>query len=210
MGVPILLVFVNLGFLLFAREVFSQAQTLIPILLFNVVISTDIVIRPVSRKKDEYNRTVIIISFLMIPVGVTLPYFENKVIMEQILSLPTSNWILAIGTGFLIVGGILLLGARLQIGKFGGSRIAIEEKHQLITTGMYRYIRHPIYLGFLLLFFGYSFALGSIIATGGISLAFFLLFKSRMKMEENLLLASFGEEYLAYLKRTKRLFPFLY
>ncbi len=209
-GVPILFVFVNFGFLLFAREVFSQTQTLIPILLFNVIISADIVIRPTSRKKDEYNRIVLIISFLAMPVGVTLPYFENKVLMEIILSLPTSIWIPIIGTGFLMVGGILLLVSRLQIGKYGGPRIVIEETHQLITTGMYRYIRHPMYLGFLLLFSGYSFALGSIIATGGISLILFFVFKSRMDMEENLLLASFREEYLAYLKRTNRLIPFLY
>jgi protein-S-isoprenylcysteine O-methyltransferase Ste14 len=209
-GLPILLVFVNLGFLLWSKDVFSQIQTLLPIVLLNAFICADIVIRPISRRKDEYNRIVVLISFLLLPIGLIFPYFEYKILMKQILPPPISIMVMVFGIGFLLVGGILLLVSRLQIGKYGGPKISIEENHRLITTGMYQHIRHPIYLGFLLLFFGYSSALGSIVTTIGITLILFLIFKSRMEMEEDFLLVSFGEEYLTYLKRTKRLLPFLY
>ena len=207
---PLLLIFINIGFLLSARELFTQPQILIPILSFNLIICADITIRPISREKDEYNRVVVYLSFLAMPIIVFLPYLENKVLTQQLLPHPLSTWILVIGTGLLLIGGILMLVSRFQLGEVGGTKIIIEEGHQLITTGIYSYIRHPIYLGFLLLFFGYSLALGSIITTGVITIALFLIFRSRMGIEEKLLLSSFGEEYSIYLKRTERLIPFLY
>ena len=209
-GVPLLVIFMDLGFILFAREVFTHLPTLVPILLLNVISSIDIVIRPVSAKKDEYNRSIMVIAFLSMPILLMLPYFEYKVITDQILSPSISNWTTMIGTALLMLGGILLLLSRFQLGKYGGPRIVIEDNHQLITTGVYQLVRHPIYLGFLLLFFGYSFTFGSIVLTIVISVAFFLIFKNRIDLEEKLLALEFGEEYLTYMKRTKRLFPFLY
>jgi protein-S-isoprenylcysteine O-methyltransferase Ste14 len=200
----------DLGFILFAREVFTQIPTLVPILLLNAFISVDIVIRPVSAKKDEYNRYIIAISFLSMPFVFILPYYEYKVITTQILSPLIINLISTVGTVLLALGGILLLLSRIQLGEYGGPRIVIEDKHKLITTGLYQFIRHPMYLGFLLLFFGYSLAFGSFVMTIMIFITFFLIFKTRMDIEERLLISEFGEEYLGYRERTKRLFPFLY
>ena len=200
----------NLGFILVAREVFSHFSMFVPILLLDVFISIDIVIRPVSAKKDEYRRSIIAVSFLSIPILFTLPYYEYKVLMVQILSPLIANWASIIGTVLLVLGGILLLLSRIQLGKYGGPKLVIEDKHQLITTGSYQYIRHPMYSGFLLLFFGYSLSFGSVIMTFTILVVFFLIFKNRMDIEEKLLISEFGEEYLVYMKRTKRLFPLLY
>jgi protein-S-isoprenylcysteine O-methyltransferase Ste14 len=209
LGVPFLVLFMDLGFFLFAREAFTQLQTLVPILLMNTFISIDIVIRPVSAKEDKFNRSILMISFLSMPIVFIMPYFEYRMIMNQILS-PLIATISIKGSALLILGGILLLLGRIQLGEYGGPRIVIEDKHQLITTGVYKCIRHPMYLGFLLLFLGYSVAFGSCFMTILISFSFFLIFKSRMDIEEELLVSEFGEKYLGYMKRTKRLIPFLY
>lgn len=200
----------NLGFILFAGEVYVYFPTLIPILLLNAFISIDIVIRPTSVKRDEYKRSIPILSFLLLPIILFLPYYEYVVILNQILSPSIYYWTVITGTVLLFLGGILLVNSRIQLGKYGGSRIVIEENHQLITNGVYRFIRHPIYLGFLFMFFGYSLALGSLFMTFVICFVFLLIFKNRIDIEERLLLSEFGEEYADYMRRTKRLFPFLY
>ncbi|MFX0152720.1 MAG: methyltransferase family protein [Candidatus Hodarchaeota archaeon] len=209
-GVPFLILFIDLGFFLFAREAFTKLQTLVPILLMNAFISIDIVIRPVSAKEDKFNRSVLIISFLSMPIVFIMPYFEYRMIMNQILSPLITALISISGSVLLILGGILLLLGRIQLGEYGGPKIIVEDKHKLITTGLYQFIRHPMYLGFLLLFFGYSLAFGSFVMTIVITFIFFLIFKNRMDIEERLLISEFGEEYLRYMGRTKRLFPILY
>jgi protein-S-isoprenylcysteine O-methyltransferase Ste14 len=158
--------------------VFHDVQTLVPILLFNTFIGIDIIIRLISPGSDEYNRVILVLSFLLMPVIVALSYHENKVLLERGIHLTAFNWMSMLGTCLLTLGGIFLLLSRMQLGKYGGPKIIIEDDHELITTGMYRYIRYPMYSGFLLLFSGYSLALGSILMTTVISTVFFLLFKN--------------------------------
>ncbi|MFX0182875.1 MAG: methyltransferase family protein [Candidatus Hodarchaeota archaeon] len=210
LGIPLLVMFMDLAFILFAREVLTQLHTLVPILLLNIFISIDIVIRPVSAKKDKFNRCIIAISFLSMPIVFILPYYEYKTITNQILSPLIFNVVSIISIVLLALGGMTLLLSRIQLGEYGGPKIVIEDEHKLITTGLYQFIRHPMYLGFLLLFFGYSLAFGSFVMTIVISSTFFLIFKNRMDIEERLLISEFGEEYLRYMEGTKRLFPFLY
>jgi protein-S-isoprenylcysteine O-methyltransferase Ste14 len=210
LGIPILVIFMNLGFILFAGEVYTNSATLLPIFLLNVIISIDIVIRPTSSKKDRYKRSILIISFLLLPIILLLPYFEYKVFTQQSLIPLLYLWINLLGILLLSIGGIILLICRIQLGRYGGPRIVIETHHKLIMNGVYRFIRHPMYLGFLFIFFGYSLALGSVFMTIMICSSFLLIFKNRMDMEERLLLSEFGEEYADYMKRTKRLFPCFY
>ena len=104
------------------------------------------------------------------------------------------------GVTILLFGSVILLVSRIQIGQYGGAKIAVEEDHRLIMDGLYRHIRNPQYLGFLLIFAGYSFSLGSLI----------IIFRSRMLLEEKLLLETFGEEYAEYMRRTWKLLPRIY
>ncbi|MFX1539050.1 MAG: methyltransferase family protein, partial [Promethearchaeota archaeon] len=208
--VPFLILFMNLGFILVAREVFSNLSTIVPILLLDAFICIDIIIRPISAKKDKFNRFISAISFLLIPIWFTLPYFEFKVLISKSLPSFILNCVSIIGTVLLVFGGLLLLFNRIHLGKYGGPKLVIEEEHQLITTGLYKFVRHPMYSGFLILFFGYSLAFGSILMTITITTVLFLIFKTRMDIEEKLLITEFGEEYSTYMKRTKRLFPLLY
>ncbi|MFX0124203.1 MAG: methyltransferase family protein [Candidatus Hodarchaeota archaeon] len=210
LGVPLLVMFMNLGFILFAGEVYTNFSRLIPIVLLNVIISIDIVIRPTSAKRDEYRRSILLISFLFLPIILFLPYQEFRIYSYQHLTPSIYNLTVITGTVLLFLGGNLLIISRIQLGKYGGPRIVIEESHQLITNGVYRFIRHPMYLGFLFIFFGYSLALGSIFMTIAICIFFFFIFKNRIDLEEKMLISEFGNKYIDYMKRTSKLIPFLY
>jgi protein-S-isoprenylcysteine O-methyltransferase Ste14 len=88
------------------------------------------------------------------------------------------------------------------------SLLAFEKTTQLVTTGIYRYIRHPLYSSLLLLAWGIffkapSFAGGTLAALAAI----FLVYTA--KADERECVQFFGEEYLEYMKRTKRFIPFI-
>jgi len=81
---------------------------------------------------------------------------------------------------------------------------------KLITTGIYRYVRHPMYLGGLISSIGvYSVLAGwkITICLTYISIQFIL---SRIDKEESFLLMHFGDKYMEYMKRTKMLIPFIF
>ena len=211
LGIPILVLFLNLCFVLFAKEAIYQLSVIVPLSIVNFIIIVDILIRRLSRKKDKFNRYISIATFLIMSFIIIFPYYEQTFLVTvQIFPPPLFYCLSLLGVIILIFGGILLLLSRLQLGRYGGPLIVIEDEHQLITSGVYRYIRHPMYLSFLLIFFGYFTALGSVFMTIIIVLGFFFIFKLRMELEERLLFLQFGEKYKKYMKRTKRIFPFLY
>lgn len=79
----------------------------------------------------------------------------------------------------------------------------------MVTGGPYRYIRHPGYLGEVMSMFGAGLSLSSIVGLvlGVVSLGLVLV---RIRPEEEMLISNFGNEYESYMKRTKRLIPFIY
>jgi len=119
-----------------------------------------------------------------------------------------------IGVVLLVMGGTLRLTSRRALmragfGLLNSSRLQIVEGQRLLTEGVYRHIRHPLYLGEITRNLGFPIMLSSlyglvIMLVGNL----FLLF--RIEIEESMLLDEFGQEYEEYRKRTKKLIPHLY
>ncbi|MFW9917996.1 MAG: methyltransferase family protein [Candidatus Thorarchaeota archaeon] len=212
LGIPVIGVFLNLGFLFFMPEALVTFPTALVIILFEGFIIVDIVVRPVSSKRDEYRRSRIftVSLFLLMPILMLLPILEMNILWNQYLTPYNLELIVAIGLFILLFGGITLYHSRHIIGRYGGSRITIEDDHKIITKGLYKYIRHPIYLGMLCLFAGYLIALGSLVITSLWTAILFGVLRERMEQEEDMLIERFGEEYIAYMTRTRRLIPYLY
>lgn len=85
----------------------------------------------------------------------------------------------------------------------------IKKKHELVTSGVYRYIRHPIYTSMSLFIVGCELvALSSLF----LPLGFLLFFMSyvQAKKEEKILLGHFGEKYEVYRSHSKMLFPYIF
>ncbi len=121
-----------------------------------------------------------------------------------------------IGLVLAVVGGYLRVKARLQLREKAGfdnlvstSRLQIVEGQRLVKDGLYKGIRHPLYLGEILRNLGivsiFSSGIGILFIMIG---AIFLIF--RMSAEEEMLLEAFGSDYEDYKRRTKRLIPYLY
>lgn len=109
-----------------------------------------------------------------------------------------------------IIAAIILSQIALKnLGKFF-DRLAIKPDHQLITTGIYRYIRHPVYTSYILLFCGYCILLQAWLSLVITAILCTLWFRHRIHIEEQMLIAHFGQIYLHYCQKTKRLFPFIY
>jgi protein-S-isoprenylcysteine O-methyltransferase Ste14 len=116
------------------------------------------------------------------------------------------SWLHGIGAILLLASTLFTLWARWVLGKMWASIAAVKKDHQLVTNGPYRITRHPIYTGIL------GMILGSALSTGEGSiflgfLAALLVFLNRIRIEEQLMTKTFGDEYLQYKKRVPRLMP---
>lgn len=115
-------------------------------------------------------------------------------------------WLQSIGALLLVVSTLYTLWSRWILGKMWATNAAVKEEHQLVTRGPYRITRHPIYSGIL------GMVLGSILSLGqGSSFLLFLIvllfFMNRIRNEEQLMVMTFGEQYVQYKKRVPQLIP---
>lgn len=114
---------------------------------------------------------------------------------------------LGLGTSSMILSLWLFHRSHADLGKNWSPTLEIREDHKLVTEGIYKKIRHPMYTSIFLLALGQLFLLPNWVAGPALIVAFTLMFASRMSTEEKLMLDQFGMEYENYRKRTKRLIP---
>jgi protein-S-isoprenylcysteine O-methyltransferase Ste14 len=116
----------------------------------------------------------------------------------------------AIGLVLIVLGFVFLLAGQITLGRNHTSLVAIREDHRLITHGVYRFTRNPMYLGVILIIVVgipvYAPSLYGFL----ILLLLVPIILNRIRMEEGLLTKEFGEVYLAYKKSTRKLIPFIY
>lgn len=111
------------------------------------------------------------------------------------------------GTACIIVGLWLLYRSHADLGTNWSITLEVRENHQLVTEGVYRSVRHPMYTAFFLYSIGQALVLPNWVAGPAYSLAFGVLFALRIGAEERMMIETFGDEYRAYIARTKRLVP---
>ncbi|MFQ3599306.1 MAG: isoprenylcysteine carboxylmethyltransferase family protein [Chloroherpetonaceae bacterium] len=122
--------------------------------------------------------------------------------------LPETVSILAAGVLFL-AAIVLVHHATRTLGKFF-DRLVLKDDHQLITSGVYGAIRHPIYLAYLLLFSGFGVLMQSLYALILFAIAGGVVFGNHIRVEEAMMEKRFGKAYRDYCARTKKLIPFIY
>jgi protein-S-isoprenylcysteine O-methyltransferase Ste14 len=111
--------------------------------------------------------------------------------------------------GVVCLSGGLWLFARshADLGANWSITLELREKHQLVTQGIYRTVRHPMYSALLLYSLGEALVVPNWIAGPSYGVAMALLFAFRLGPEERMMLEEFGKDYEAYRGRTKRLVP---
>ena len=120
---------------------------------------------------------------------------------------PLSPLRLIAGSLLLALGLWLFHRSHADLGTNWSVTLEIRESHRLVTQGIYRRIRHPMYSALLLYGVGQALAVPNWIAGPSYALAMMLLVALRLGPEEHLMRDQFKGEYDAYASRTKRLVP---
>jgi protein-S-isoprenylcysteine O-methyltransferase Ste14 len=134
-----------------------------------------------------------------------MPYMDAR----NLWVIPGEDVLRWSGLALLAAGGWLRIGPMMELGRRFSSAVAIQADHRLHTGGFYAAVRHPSYLGILLMDLGFAGLFRSVLALLLLPLVFWM-FKRRMDVEEALLQEQFGSEYREYVDRTARLVPGVY
>ncbi|HEV2693044.1 MAG TPA: isoprenylcysteine carboxylmethyltransferase family protein [Verrucomicrobiae bacterium] len=121
---------------------------------------------------------------------------------------PCTNLTQFTGAAICVCGLLVTIWARRTLAGNWSSDVTFKEGHELMRTGPYRFVRHPIYTGLLLMCLGSALDIGQLRGWLGLLLVF-LGFWIKLKQEETLLLRHFPGTYPVYRKEVKALFPFI-
>ena len=158
-----------------------------------------------GEREDRANRWVVAAFGLIGVLAAYLPAYTDRKGF-WVLDGDGVRWL---GVVLFAAGGALRLWPVFVLGHRFSGLVAIQPGHRLVTSGVYRVIRHPSYLGLLINSLGWALAFRSVV---GVVLTALLVppLTARIGAEERLLRMQFGAEYNAYRRRTSRLIPGLY
>lgn len=111
------------------------------------------------------------------------------------------------GIALLIAGFSLQLSAMLALRELYSLSLQAHSEQRVITRGPYRWVRHPGYLAQMVCWFGFALATRNALVIAVVVLADLLVYPSRIRVEERLLLETVGEAYREYAAHTRRLLP---
>src|SRR6266576_7067810 len=161
-----------------------------------------------SRTGMKQDRSTLRVVWLVIMVSVAAGIYVAK--QWPAAGLPYQRSFVFTGVVLFVVGLLLRWWAIITLGRFFTVDVTIEKDHQLVERGPFRMVRHPSYTGVFLAFAGVALSLGNWAALLVILLPMGAAFVHRMNVEENALSGALGPQYTDYMRRTKRLIPFIY
>ena len=123
--------------------------------------------------------------------------------------LPVSTILIAAGIAIEVAGLFLAIWSRRVLGQNWSGEISIKVEHELVRSGPYKRIRHPIYTALLAMYVGTAVAAGEWLSIIGLAIAFFAYWR-KIRLEEANLRAAFGADYDAYCRETWAIFPGLF
>ncbi len=163
--------------------------------------------RKVNKKKSVkqifLDQTALVVSIIPI-VGISLPIIEYYFVKDTVNPIISGIGALTILSGF-----IISFFANKEIGENWSASIEKDSSQKLITSGIYSYVRHPLYFSGIIIFMGTIIYFQSWWSST-VLLPCFLLINWRLKYEEDNLILLFGNEYREYMRKTKKIIPFLY
>ena len=136
--------------------------------------------------------------------------FTRNGLVHAMRVAPSSTALGALGAALALAGIAFAIWARLALGRnWSGLVMGVREGHELVQSGPYAIVRHPIYAGMLLAMLGTALTIGTLTAYLGVAagLAGILV---RVAIEERMMAAEFGTAHAAYRERTKKLVPLVW
>jgi len=164
-----------------------------------------------STKRTVYREThgqrlrywmLFVIACLLLIYGRELPYPLSLRII------PDATAIGCAAAALCVAGLAFAVWARVTLGRNWSGVVTLKEEHELVEHGPYRFVRHPIYTGMLIMFFATALLQRHLAGFAGV-LLLFASFWIKLGREEKLMLEQFPERYRAYQQRAKRIIPFV-
>ncbi|MCU0444518.1 MAG: protein-S-isoprenylcysteine O-methyltransferase [Microscillaceae bacterium] len=97
-----------------------------------------------------------------------------------------------------------------QLGKNWSPVLEIRPQHELVVSGLYKYVRHPMYTAIIVWWLGNVFLTANYVLLGVQFFTIFIMLVIRVPDEEKMMQEQFGQQYLEYSHRTKRFIPFIF
>jgi protein-S-isoprenylcysteine O-methyltransferase Ste14 len=158
----------------------------------------------VTRSGDKGS---IWLLYSLITLGYALSFAIGA---TKIGRMPNWNIFFAIGAVLVVLGLAIRILSIMTLRQYFTYSVAKVEGHQLIESGLYKNIRHPGYLGQLMIFLGFSISLSNWLSIILMMIPIAIGYIYRIKVEERFMAEQLGEIYLNYQKRTKRIIPLIY
>ncbi len=162
--------------------------------------------RAKSLKPNAFDQGTAILIGAAYPIGIFLAPILNHFSLGRF---PAAGVASVVGITLMIMGLAIRLWSMQTLGRFYTRILTISEGQKIVEEGPYRIIRHPGYLGTLLVWIGLPASQANWMAVCLVILVMGMAYGRRIKAEEAMLVREFGEEYRKYMKRTWRLLPYL-
>ncbi len=192
-------------FYLIKPDIFQDTYYLTYLILIYAGGIIDTIIRPIEEvKKEEGNfEKYIAILFLL------SPFFLIGAVVEAEYYGWRNDILSVIGLIVYFFTVAMLVFSRINLGKQATGILVIRDTHELMTNGIYKYVRHPIYGSAIFGIVGFILITQSVLVSTVSFVVYFKILNDRALYEEELLIKEFGDEYKEYMKKSKKFIPFL-
>ncbi len=164
-------------------------------------------VRSGATDQPQSDKNTLRLIWIVVVMSILAAYYIARMVSCPIGPARTIPYV---GIAMVLLGVIARLLIIRSLGRFFTVDVTIREGHVLKTDGIYAYLRHPSYAASLLSFIGFGLSLNNWIALAIVTVAVFTVFIRRIHVEETVLIRQFGEAYIAYQRKTRRLVPFVY
>jgi len=147
-------------------------------------------------------------SYTIFAVAAFYAMFSHDVALGwmRLRILPSEHWIANLGIAITAAGLLFAIWARAYLGGNWSGAVTVKVGHQLVRTGPYRWVRHPIYSGMILALIGTAISRGEV--RGFVAVVFLWIgFTVKSRIEERFMTATFGPQYDEYRRTTGGIVP---
>lgn len=163
-------------------------------------------IRAVESREGTLGRLLLLLVFTG---STTMPVLYLFTPWFDFADYPLHAGLSYLGIVLAVLGLFLFWKSHRDLGRQFSPMLELKDSHVLVSEGIYRKIRHPMYTAVFAIASAQLLLIGNFVVGPGFVLAFSLLYCSRIGQEEKMMLDHFGSAYAQYQARTNRLFPSL-
>lgn len=177
----------NFLYIIFIPEIYTVLLYIIALILYYVISLLDTLLRPLQDEErdpqsDKFT-IILIILFLANPFFLIASVVESNYVIEPYVSIWNQELVSMVGILIFGLSGFIMILGRVQLGKYATGKLSIQQDHELVDKGLYKYIRHPIYAGSLIGGIGYFIAFNSIVIMIVYTIILIFIFNQRLVMK---------------------------